>query len=844
MSFQLRLATAPGGNPSTGTVTLSEPAPPGGAAITLTSEDPTLAAAPERVTVPAGRTVAHFWVRTSVVSIPRAITLTATGLGSTWTESLRVVPPSAATLTIEPGTVYGGDPATATVTLDGTSPPGGTVVTLSSSQPEAGAVPERLTIPARESTVTFPIRTQAVDGLSPIMITAAAGETRVTETLSLHPAGVISIDLGAATVVGGFETTGTVTLRGPIPERGAKVDLTSDNPAVAVEVDGFDIPRTLKLRLRTRVVTRAERVTITAAQGSTRQSATLTVMPDILTFGVNPERTIGGTPVTGTITLRGPAPAGGAAILLTVRGSGSPPPAAAPVRVIIPEGESSITVPITTSAVRENTGVAIEATYHQQKLATSLLLLASGVKAILLDQPSVAGGQRASGSVQLHYPATAPDLVVSLTCDQPALATVPERITIPSGKEYAGFEIVTRPVGRPTQIRISGSAGGERRSATLTLLPAGLGFLALPETPVTSGQVVMGTVFMNATVVGEPAVVPLSSTDPAVELPAAVTVPAGASSASFPVQARDVAAPTELEVIARYGGEHRIARLYIVPRYRVSLALASPAVTGGRLAVGIITLNAPALRSGLSLTVASGNPALASTPSTVFLGSGSSRSSFVIATSPVETPTSVEIRVTLPGEVGSAAAALTVLPPPLSAVRLDPKSLPGGGTAEGTILFNPPAPEGGAVVRLATDNPAAATVPPSVRVPAGASSVTFRVTTYRVATATPVTVRATWAGIARTAVLTVLPTPIESRRARPYRRSSARPRQSGSTFDIAEVWLSPPWRKSSQRLSRCGSPDPGARLRPHPVPEHGRYVDEPTRAETDDQAADRAALSS
>lgn len=55
-----------GGNPSTGTITLTTPAPPGGALIRLSSDMPKIAEVPANVTVPAGMTAANFSVTTTV----------------------------------------------------------------------------------------------------------------------------------------------------------------------------------------------------------------------------------------------------------------------------------------------------------------------------------------------------------------------------------------------------------------------------------------------------------------------------------------------------------------------------------------------------------------------------------------------------------------------------------------------------------------------------------------------------------------------------------------------------------------------------------------------------------
>jgi len=69
------------------------------------------------------------------------------------------------------------------------------------------------------------------------------------------------------------------------------------------------------------------------------------------------------------------------------------------------------------------------------------------------------------------------------------------------------------------------------------------------------------------------------------------------------------------------------------------------------------------------------------------------------------------------------------------------------------------APAGGAVVALASSNPAVATVPTSVTVAAGATSATFTVSTNSLTAcaSSGATISATYGGVTRSAGLTVTP---------------------------------------------------------------------------------------
>src|SRR5215210_7152070 len=70
----------------------------------------------------------------------------------------------------------------------------------------------------------------------------------------------------------------------------------------------------------------------------------------------------------------------------------------------------------------------------------------------------------------------------------------------------------------------------------------------------------------------------------------------------------------------------------------------------------------------------------------------------------------------------------------LAGIALNPASVVGGNTSQGTASLTSAAPSGGAVLALSSSNTSAATVPASVTVPAGAFSATFTVSMASVTT--------------------------------------------------------------------------------------------------------------
>lgn len=204
-----------------------------------------------------------------------------------------------------------------------------------------------------------------------------------------------------------------------------------------------------------------------------------------------------------------------------------------------------------------------------------------------------------------------------------------------------------------------------------------------------------------------------------------------------------------------------------------ALALGRPSITGGEGVQATVTLNRPAPQGGavvaLSHTIASPTattaaPLTVGMPSSVTVAEGESGASFNVQTK-VTSGFDRAIQVDVQASFGGATqtATLNVNPPlAVSSLTVAPGSVTGGGSATGTVTLNGVAPEGGALVTLASDSPAAS-APPSVVVPAGKTAATFGVKTNVVTTSITATLAATYGSLlpaTATAKLTVSPVPV------------------------------------------------------------------------------------
>jgi hypothetical protein len=100
---------------------------------------------------------------------------------------------------------------------------------------------------------------------------------------------------------------------------------------------------------------------------------------------------------------------------------------------------------------------------------------------------------------------------------------------------------------------------------------------------------------------------------------------------------------------------------------------------------------------------------------------------------------------------------LTVRPIGVASVSISPNPVVGPSPATGTVTLECPAAPGNIVVTLTSDSPAVANVVPSIRVPAGATSAPFHVSTADVSVVRYANIRATANGVWKAVRLQVNP---------------------------------------------------------------------------------------
>src|SRR6266481_3440572 len=335
-------------------------------------------------------------------------------------------------------------------------------------------------------------------------------------------------------------------------------------------------------------------------------------------LSLNPTSVTGGNSSTGTVTLSGPAPAGGAQVVLASNNG----VASVPSSVAVPAGATSATFVVSTSAVAASTTVAISAAYGGVTRSASLTVTpapppAPTLSSLTLNPTSVIGGvQSSTGTVTLSGPAPAGGAQVALSSNNGA-ASVPSSVAVPAGATSATFTANTSPVTASTSVTISAAYAGVTRAASLTVTP--------PPLPTLS------SLTLSAPAPAGGAQVALSSNNGAASVPSSVAVSAGATSATFTVSTSAVAASTTVTISAAYGGLTRSASLTVTPPPLPtvsSLTLSPTSVIGGlQSSTGTVKLSAPAPAGGAQVMLSSSNGA-ASVPSSVLVQAGATTATF------------------------------------------------------------------------------------------------------------------------------------------------------------------------------------------------------------------------
>ena len=408
-------------------------------------------------------------------------------------------------------------------------------------------------------------------------------------------------------------------------------------------------------------------------------------------------------------------------------------------------------------------------------------LLALFVLLALLALPRTSFAQTLSGFTATGLGA-APHATVTLSAPAPAVGTVvalsssDPRITLPATVTVAGGAAsATVPVMTSATTNLSATLSASYNAVTLTakisfvfLAPTtGLSSVDVSPASFVGGNAAAGSVQVLGMQPGSSVVVSLSSSSPAVVVPASVTVSAGGTAGSvrspnltsgmnvtapFPVTTTAVSASTFVTVTATTAGARQTTALTVNPSVLTSIAV-SPAsatlATGGTQTFTAVAKdqNGTALITQPAFTWASTGVGTVSSAGVYSAGSTAGTATVTATSGTVSGGAAVTVNPASTFKLSSYPSRLTVIQGLSSAATVS--VIPTGSFSTGVTLTNSPLPAG--VTLAYGTNPTS-----------GASVVTFTATATATLGTTPITIIGTSGSLVNTLVIPLTVAPVVS----------------------------------------------------------------------------------
>lgn len=697
-----------------------------------------------------------------------------------------------------PAAVVGGAPAVGILYLDKPAPAGGAVAKLALRYnqsvgyhaphlPFPVIVPETVAIPEGALTVLFDVSTTPVDSTWAVDIFATINGVGTKNNITVKPPSDVDIRdlfISPVCVTGGNPSTGRVTLKSPAPPGGAVVRLSTGHPQAARVPASVTIPAGAMsvtfpittspvpfdidtvVRANTAFSTAAKYIFVKPVNGLRLNSLT-----------INPSTLNGGMLATGTVTLNGAPPIGtwpafdGVFVDIT---SSRPDLIGLTPFITIYNPDSSSTFSFLARSLPTTTSIIFTAAYDNFVLTAPVTINAGpsvNITSVGLNVSTVRGDQGGIATANLSSPAPPGGIVVAFTPSDPDIFFSSEPFAyVSQGSTAASVAFIAKRVNATKVVNIIATYGSSSASAPVTINPSdGVErwptSIKLNPSTVSGGSSSTCTITLNTNAPAGGVGVQLSSSHSAAIVPASVTVPQGTSNVSFTVTTTSVSANTQVKIWAllnfSIAGALNITAPAAPPPTPSAPSLVSPA--NDATVAQPITFDWNNVANATSYEIQIDNSSTISAP---FVANQIvTASQATISGLPAQR---LWWRVRARNSAGvfgpfsstrrfTAQAAPSA--PTLSSVTLNPASLVGGNSSQGTVTLSSAAPSGGAVVTLSSSNPSVASTPASVTVAGGSTSVSFTMTTVAVSATNTVTVSASFSGTTRTATLTVRPPP-------------------------------------------------------------------------------------
>jgi hypothetical protein len=314
---------------------------------------------------------------------------------------------------------------------------------------------------------------------SQTVVITSANVTGVDFDATQLPATLFGLTITPSTVLSGQSATGTVTLAGPV-STDTLVDLSSDSAAVT-PVDSlgnplFDVTipagqTSVSFTINAGNVDTSTTGTVTATTASDPNpaTATLTVLPPgLVSFVITPNSVDSGATVNGTVTVSGAVPPGEG--LVTFHSSS--PIAHVPESATIAPGDTSVTVPITTSRISGAAVIRITATFNGQSQTATLTVFGPLLANIIPRPATLRQGTFGFLVVNLARPAPASGVTVNLSSANSSVVSLSQTtVTFNQGQRSKQISLTAGRVTQSARVTLRANQGGITRQTVVTVNP-------------------------------------------------------------------------------------------------------------------------------------------------------------------------------------------------------------------------------------------------------------------------------------------------------------------------------------------------------------------------------------
>ncbi len=702
---------------------------------------------------------------------PLAFKANPNGSGDGFLFKYRVNLPTLNTLLLTPTTAAGGLGAfiDGAVSIKAPAPAGGQQVTVRVLNPTigrfdrvGGPISKRLTIPAGQTTVGFTIFTNAVTTPTALDVRAEMDGDFLVSRATVKP-WLDTFTIDADEVTGGDSVHGTVGLIQAALASGVDFTFSTDRPdLVTVTPSTQNIPSGQQSQIfdiQTSGVATETTVNLTVTVQGVGLSTSLKLLPaQPSSISFDPARVNGGESSTGTIQFDGIVVAG-TTITLTSTGA----PVTLGTATIAADGRSATFKVDTFAATAGDTSATIRASVNGGSVLGTLLIDQVDITGVTINAPllggvkSALGGTNLTGVVQLNKPASASGLNILLVSDNPAVgiavgkkadgSAYPNHVYIAPGATSATFDLATSVVASPQGLTIStGSPGYASKADFVVVRPLDYSISLTPTTVIGGLGSSAGTITLLggevAPASGLTVTLTSSNTGAATINPSTVTIPAGGTTANFTVTSKVVQSDTNVTVTATInGGVTKSAVLLVKAQQLVKFIVTPSTVSGGTTTTATVGIDSNAPAGGVVVLISSADPSVVGVPSQVTIPAGSNEVTFSVTTTPVASQRNITLTATK--GTSQLQALVTVTVANAKTLSFNPESVVGGSNSTGTITIDQPAPAGGLVILLSSNQPSFVNHPTSVTIPAGQKTATFTVGTTQVSRPIGVTFTAT-----------------------------------------------------------------------------------------------------